>query len=373
MGSRVTGLWPVGEAMTVTGPVPSSALGLTSMHEHVLCDVSSYRILEADAVADNSGLDLSFSLEHRGFLVEQGFFFSTANCRLDDAPDMTNELAEFKATGGETVLELSCPGLRTDVEGLRGIAVAAGVPIVASTGLYIEPSWPAELAAMDEPALEAFMVAEIEEGIGDTGIQAGHIGELGVTDLGPRQASVLRAAARAAVRTGVAVTVHPGWDPTSDGRRILTLLTEEGLPPDRIVLAHGDAFFTEHTGRRLISEPHCREAQIDYHTELLEAGANISIDCFGHNWNIAASDWVMESETDRFTGLLALVEAGFAAQLLLGTDTCFKMLTRRGGGLGYRHLTETVIPRLRTMGLDDKDINTMTTLSPARLLGRVRS
>lgn len=373
MGARVTALWPVGEAMTVTGPVPSSALGLTSMHEHVLCDVSSYRILEADAVANKGGLDLSFDLEHRGFLVEQGFFFSTSNCRLDNVPDMTSELAEFKTTGGEAILELSCPGLRTDVESLGGMSVVTGVAIVASTGLYIEPSWPAELAAMDESALEAFMVSEIEEGIGRTGIQAGHIGELGVTDLGPRQASVIRAAARAAVRTGVAVTVHPGWDPTSDGRKILPLLTEEGLSPDRIVLAHGDAFFTEHAGRRLICEPPSRQVQIDYHTELLEAGANISIDCFGHNWNIAASDWLMESETDRFTGLLALVEAGYAAQVLLGTDTCFKMLTRRGGGLGYRHLTETVIPMLKTLGLDDKDINAMTKLTPARLLGRVRS
>jgi phosphotriesterase-related protein len=363
-------LWPVGAVMTVTGPVPATALGLTSMHEHVLCDVGSYRTEEADALARMNGLDLPFDLENRGFLAEQGFFFSSSNCRLDDVPAMTNELAEFKASGGESILELSCPGLRTDVEGIRDLAAATGVAVVVSTGLYIEPSWPADLASMDEAPLEDFMVAEIEEGIGGTGIQAGHIGELGVTDLGPNQTRVLRAAARAAVRTGVAVTVHPGWDATSDGRRVLRLMTAEGLTPERIIIAHADAFFTDHKRRRLILEPNARALQIDYHLELLEAGANISIDCFGHAWNIAVNDWVIESETDRLAGLVALVDAGYAAQIVLGTDTCFKMLTRRGGGLGYRHLTETVLPLLKTLGLPDKDMNTMTKLTPARLLSR---
>jgi phosphotriesterase-related protein len=366
----MTAPWRAGEAMTVRGPVPAAALGLTSMHEHVLCDVSSYRTAEAAAVARMDAADLSFSLPNRGFLAEQGFFFSSANCRLDDRPTMTSELAEFKATGGATILELSCPGLRTSVAGVRDIAVATGVNVVVSTGLYIEPSWPPRLAAMEEAELESFMVAEIEEGIDGTGIRAGHIGELGVTDLGPGQAAVLRAAARAAVRTGAAVTVHPGWDAASDGRKILPLLTGEGLPADRVVLAHADAFFTEHDRRRLILEPRAREVRIDYHTELLEAGANISVDCFGHNWNIGPNDWLIESDIDRLSGLAALVERGYASQLVLGTDICFKMLTRRGGGLGYRHLTETILPLLRTLGLQEKDITTMTIVNPAALLGR---
>jgi phosphotriesterase-related protein len=358
--------------MTVHGPVPASALGLTSMHEHVLCDLSSYRTAEAAAVARLGSLDLAFDLANRGFLAEQGFFFSSANCVLDNSTVMRDELAELKATGGATILELSCPGLRTDVKGIRDIAAAAGMNVVVSTGLYIEPSWPTELAAMNEQALEDFMVTEIEEGIDGTGIRAGHIGEIGVTDLGPRQASVLRAAARAAIRTGVAVTVHPGWDKACDGRKILPVLTSEGLPPDRIVLAHADAFFTEHDRRRLILDPRARDIRTDYHVELLEAGANISVDCFGHNWNIVPNDWVIESDIDRLTGLLALVQSGYASQIVLGTDICFKLLTRRGGGFGYHHLTGTILPLLRTLGLHEEDINMMTTANPAALLARTQ-
>jgi phosphotriesterase-related protein len=373
MGTRVSTLWPAGEAMTVQGPVPAHDLGLASMHEHVLCDLSSYRTEEADAVARVGSPDLAFELDSRGFLAEQGFFFSSSNCVLDDSAAMRGELAEFKATGGRTILELSCPGLRTDVEAVRDIATATGVNVVVSTGLYIEASWPPTLAAMDEQALEDFMVTEIEDGIAGTGIRAGHIGELGVTDLGPRQVSVLRAAARAAVRTGVAVTVHPGWDRGCDGRKILPLLTGEGLPPGRIVLAHADAFFTEHDRRRLILDPRSRNIRTDYHIEVLDAGANISIDCFGHDWNIAPNDWVIESDLDRLTGLLALAEGGYASQIVLGTDVCFKMLTRRGGGLGYRHLTGTILPLLRTLGLQERDINMMTTATPAALLARTKT
>ena len=100
------------------------------------------------------------------------------------------------------------------------------------------------------------------------------------------------------------------------------------------MLAHADAFFVEHDRRRLISEPAARQLGTDYHREVLDAGANISVDCFGHRWNIAPNHWVIETDIDRVTGLVALIEAGYAAQLVLGTDICFKLLTRRGGGLG---------------------------------------
>lgn len=362
-----------GQVMTTAGPVPADRLGLTSMHEHVLCDVSAYRVEEAGVVSRMGGMDLPFEPEHRGFLEEHGFFLSADNCRLDDLEVMTGELTELRETGAATILELSCPGLRTDVAGVAKIAAVAGINAVVSTGLYIEPSWPPELAALDEGALESFMVAEIEEGIGDTGIRAGHIGEIGITGLGPAQARVLRAAARAAVRTGVSVTVHPGWDETCDGRAILPILTGEGLAAGRVVLAHADAFFVEHDRRRLIRDPEVRQLRTDYHAELLDAGANISVDCFGHRWNIAPNDWVIESDVDRLTGVVALAEAGYAAQIVLGTDICFKLLTRRGGGLGYRHLTATILPLLRRMGIKESDITAMTTLNPAAILSRVDS
>lgn len=276
--------------MTVLGPVPSDTLGCTSMHEHIYCDVSSYRLVETEAMAQNSGGDVAFDLSTRGLVNAEGFFLSKENCLLDDRDAMTQEIKEFREAGGRSVLELSSVGLRTNPEGIRDIASLVNVNVILGTGLYIRPSWPPFAVAMDEDVLEQFMVGEIETGIGETGVHAGHIGELGITSLDADDRRLLRAAARAAVRTGVTVTVHPGWEASSDGRAILPLLTSSGLGPERVIIAHSDFFFVEHDLRRLVLEhPHTWRLQTDYHRTLLDAGANISIDCFGHSWNIRES------------------------------------------------------------------------------------
>lgn len=368
----MSGPWPPGEVMTVSGPVAAETLGMTSMHDHVLCDLRYYRSVERRALAAHRDLDVEFNLSTRGLVCDEGFFLSSQNCLLDDRDVMTEEVREFHEHSGRTMLELSCAGLRTDVEGVRDIARRADVNIVVSTGLYIEPSWPAEASAMGEGELEAFMVDEIENGISDTGVQAGHIGEIGITALGDRERRVLRAAARAATRTGLSLTVHPGWDDSCDGRAILPILVDAGLAPERVILAHGDAFFVEHDLRRLVCEPEQSwKLQTAYHETLLAAGANVSIDCFGHGWNIAANHWMIESDVQRLAGLVALLERGYADQIVLGTDICFKMLTRRGGGRGYAHLPGWVLSALRDLGVSHLDIDKLSVRNPARLLARV--
>lgn len=357
--------------MTVCGPVGCGTLGMTSMHEHVLCDLRFYRSVERDAMAAHGDLDVEFTVSTRAFVCDEGFFLSSENCLLDDREAMTEEVREFHQHGGRSMLELSCPGLRTNVEGIRDIARLTDTNIIVSTGLYIEPSWPAQLSAMDEGQLEALMVDEIENGIGDTGIQAGHIGEIGVTQLGEGECRVLRAAARAAVRTGLTMTVHPGWETSCDGRAILPILTDAGLAPERIIFAHGDAFFVEHDLRRLVLEPeHSWKLVTAYHEALLAAGANVSIDCFGHTWNIPANHWVIESDVQRLAGIVALLERGYADQIVLGTDICFKMLTRGGGGRGYAHLPGSVLPALSDLGVSDGDIEKLSVENPGRLLAR---
>ena len=370
----MSGLWSPGEVMTVCGAVAAEKLGMTSMHEHVLCDTRCYRVLERTALEQYDDLDVEFNLSTRGLVCDEGFFLSSENCLLDDREAMAEEVRAFREQGGRSMLELSCAGLRTDVEGVRDIARLTSINIVVGTGLYIEPSWSAQASAMDEHELEAFMVDEIENGIGDTGIRAGHIGEIGVTKLGDGERRVLRAAARAAVGTGVAMTVHPGWEACCDGREILPILMGAGLAPERVILAHGDAFFVEHDLRRLVLEhEQSWKVETGYHEALLAAGANVSIDCFGHAWNIAARRWVIESDFQRLAGLVALLARGFADQIVLGTDICFKMLTRGGGGRGYAHLPGWVLPALSDLGVSDRDIHKLTVENPARLLARVAS
>ena len=78
------------------------------------------------------------------------------------------------------------------------------------------------------------MVDEIESGIGDTGVQAGHIGEIGITTLADDERRVLRAAARAALRTGVTI------QSIRDGRPRATVARSCRSSPMRAWLRAGD-------------------------------------------------------------------------------------------------------------------------------------
>jgi phosphotriesterase-related protein len=211
------------------------------------------------------------------------------------------------------------------------------------------------------------MVREIKEGIGDTGVKAGHV-KIAITDLSLRQERALRGAARAAKETGLSLTVHPGFGIGSDGRRIVEILLAEGLPAPRIVIAHADGFLVELNLQRLVLDPSSWGLRLDYHRALLARGVNLSIDCFGHMWSPEREGELIEHDWQRLAGVVALVREGYSPQLVLGTDTFLKILTRRGGGRGYARLPRYVLPTLRALGVSDFDIRQMTEVNPARIL-----
>jgi len=290
--------------------------------------------------------------------------------RLDDIELMAGELRDFYASGGRTVVEMSGLGLRTDVEGLAQLSRASGVQIVAAAGFYIEDSWPEEVCRYTPDQFARQIVSELRNGIGETGIRAGHI-KLAVTDLTAAQESALRGGARAALETGALVTVHPGFVAGTDGRRIAEILMEEGLSADRIVIAHADAFIVPTALPRLVLGEVSWALDLDYHRELLAAGVNLSFDCFGQSWTDEVNDVVSECDWHRLAAVDALLKAGHAGQLVLANDVFLKMLTRRGGGEGYCRLTRWVLPTLQRFGVSDLDIECMMERNPARLLASV--
>jgi phosphotriesterase-related protein len=367
--------------MTVLGPVPASRLGWTSMHEHVLCDATVYRrraertrperlaSILASMPDGHLLTDAPVSLETVG-LCRAEYTVQLDNMRLDDIELMAGELRDFYASGGRTVVEMSGLGLRTDVEGLAQLSRASGVQIVAAAGFYIEDSWPEEVCRYTPDQFARQIVSELRNGIGETGIRAGHI-KLAVTDLTAAQESALRGGARAAMETGALLTVHPGFVAGTDGRRIAEILMEEGLSADRIVIAHADAFIVPTALPRLVLGEVSWALDLDYHRELLAAGVNLSFDCFGQSWTDEVNDVVSECDWHRLAAVDALLKAGHARQLVLANDVFLKMLTRRGGGEGYCRLTRWALPTLQRFGVSDLDIECMMERNPARLLASV--
>jgi phosphotriesterase-related protein len=345
------------EVMTVLGPISSAELGFTSMHEHILIPQELKGMSDDPVSLDNIGL------------LRRMFMLCKDNCRLDDEDVMAAEVADFKTSGGSAMVEMSALGLRLDLEGIKRISEKTGVHIIATTGLYIEESWPETYRNMTQEQLRAHMVKEIDRGIDDTGIRAGHI-KTALMDLTEGSERLLRAAARASIETGLSVTVHPGFGIGNDGRRIIKMWGEEGMDLSRAILAHSEGFFVEHCMKTLILDPASWKLNLDYAKEVLDHGANISIDCFAHARDAELRKATYETDWQRLAGLVALIKAGYSSQIVLGTDVCLKINARRYGGDGYCRLLRFVVPTLRELGASDYDIRQMTVVNPARLLAR---
>jgi len=215
------------------------------------------------------------------------------------------------------------------------------------------------------------MMREIEEGIEDTGIRAGHIKVAVEGGLNEMERRVLVAAARAVNQSRLSMTIHQGLGIGGpEAFRMIEILRQEGVDLARVIFAHVQGTFAERNLKNLVMDPSTWTLRLDYAKQLLAEGVNISIDCFGHQWDGEFIGFILESEWQRLAGLVALLKERRACQIVLGTDTYLKILTRRFGGEGYCRLTNFVIPTLRQLGISDGDIHLMMVENPAKLLSR---
>ena len=304
--------------MTVSGPIPPDRLGFTLPHEH-------------------TGIAL-WHIEKRWDYWE-----------LTPEEDLlTEELRDFRRRGGGTLVDLTLEGVGRDPHRLRRPAGATGLNIVMGTGWYRGAHYPAE-ALIDRRSVDdlaAEMVAEFENGVGETGIRPGIIGEIGTDKpwVSALEERVHRAAARAAKATGMAITTHGVQSPV--GLDQLRVFREEGVDPSRVVIGHADSYH-----------------DIDFYLAVLAEGANLQFDFLGHRF---ATEETLEPRL--VETIVELLERGFAPQLLLSQDVCHNRQLKVHGGFGYVYLHQHFLPTLRTAAVGEGEIRTMTIENPARLL-----
>ena len=361
---------------TVLGPIAPGDLGFTSMHEHTVCDMSAFRRRYEHLIPENVPVapDDPVKLDNLGML-KHAFILSRDAMDLRDEGLIASEVADFAASGGRAMVDMSTPGIRCNVAAVHRISQQTGVHIIATTGLYAEDTWPQQFRHMALEDYMKYMLREIEDGIEDTLIRAGHI-KVAITDstifnaqpFSEQQKILLKAAVRVSNQTGIAMSVHPPLDAVENVREVVKLMLNEDVNPEKAVIAHNDLFFVSRDLKILITDPGSWRLNIDFALELLDRGFNISIDSFGHYHDgepvgtAAVADW------QRLAGLVALLKAGYSSQIVLGTDIFIKILTRRHGGEGYCRLTNFVIPALRQADIAGPDINKMTVENPARIL-----
>lgn len=318
--------------MTVRGPVAPEALGPTMMHEHVFLDVRD-RWRPGDSTLTDAG---TRPFEAR-FAGASRWSSHTVrdNLALDPVADLDmvrEEVAIFRdaTSGAGCLVELTPEGIGAAPQHLRRLAEHLDMAIVSGAGFYVEAHHPSWVARAEQDQLTEHIVAEVEVGRAGTSVRAGIIGEIGTSEaLHPEETRVLRAASRAARRTGVAVNVHCHPGPREVTHRILDIIESEGLDLSRVYLSHLDEI-----------------ADHDYLASVADRGVTIGFDSFGQEGYFSPR-WRALSDMEKGAMLMWLAGRGHGEQLVVGQDVCKKQHLARFGGMGYDHVVSRVAPRLR--------------------------
>lgn len=335
-----------GLVMTVLGPVPVDALGVTLMHEHILNDCSCWWNPPGPERADLADAPLSPKILWH---LRQDPFVNRRNLGLDDEAAAIEELGLFVSEGGRTVVDPTCRGIGRNPAGLQRISRATGLNIVMGAGYYLHSSHPPELAPMSADEVADQIVAEATEGV--DGVRIGLIGEIGVSsDFTDEERKSLTGAARAQVRTGLPLMVHlPGWFRL--GHEVLDMVEAEGADLRHTVLCHMNPSHDDQ----------------DYQRSLAERGAFIEYDMIGMDFFYADQQVQCPDDDAAARGIMRLVEAGLGDRVLLSQDVFLKMMLTRHGGNGYAHVPRHFLPRLVRHGLDPQAARAMLTANPARV------
>ena len=316
------------EVETVRGPIATTDLGVTLMHEHVF-------VLSPEIMAN----------------FPEGWGEDAA--REQTAVDKLNAL---KAAGVDTIVDPTVIGLGRYIPRIQRVAARTELQIVVATGvytyndvpMYFHFSGPGTALNGPEPMVDMF-VRDITEGIADTGVRAGILkcatDEPGLT-VGVER--VLRAVAQAHRATGVPITTHTHAG-TRRGLEQQRVFAEEGVDLGRVIIGHsGDT------------------TDVDYLEELIAAGSYLGMDRFG-------LDNILSFE-DRVDTVARLCERGHAAKLVLAHDaSCYIDWLPEAAlpvvlpNWHYLHIHNDVLPALRARGVTDEQITTMLVDNPREI------
>jgi phosphotriesterase-related protein len=304
---------------TVLGPIDPAALGITLPHEHT--QIALWQI------------------------PDRWDYWQLTR----DQPVILEELAAFREAGGRSIVDLTLPGVGRDPVWLGDVARASGLNVVMGCGWYRGAYYPAE-ALIDRRSVDSLadeLVAEASDGVGETGVRPGIIGEIGTDKpwLSAQEERVHRAAARAGRRTGLAITTHGVL--SAVGLDQLRVFEEEGADPARVVIGHADSY-----------------PVLEHHLAIVERGACVEFDFLGMSFSA-----VERHGEGRVIGLVCeLLSRGHVDRVLLSQDVCHDSQLTRYGGNGYAYLARTFLPRLREAGVGEAEIETMTVANPRRIL-----
>lgn len=313
---------------TVLGPVPAESLGVVAVHESLLSVVPG---------------------------AEHAFDISMDRAEIFEA--LVAKLTAFREAGGRTIVDSTGMFHGRDVRLYETLSRSTGVHIVASTGMgpeemlggyFLTPQtnpptpWPAEKFAdlFAQEVTEGMVVPRVERR-GAAGLVATTATRAGMT---ATDESLFRGAARAALATGVPVSIRYGEDALHD----LGIVLDEGLPAERVVVGGLDRRDAAESGAAL---------------EVARRGAFVALDHVGLDDDVAYL-----TDRGRAAVVLELVEAGHADRIILSSNAVGVAKGHPAYDLPFGHVLTAFVPQLLAQGLSDEDACRILEDNPRALL-----
>lgn len=376
MSTSAAGTDLVGKVLTVRGAVSPDNLGTTLMHEHLFVDLRKNHLPHLKLVEIEGRSEPIYSTED--FPATELALWEAKvglgnlhlaielqpiadNFVLADEEQAVKEVTEFKDRGGGTIVDVTSIGLKRDPLGLQRVSESTGLHVVMGTGFYQKVFHPEDMDSRSVEELTDEIVRDVTVGVGDTGVRSGIIGEIGVNGdpITVNETKSIRAAARASVLTGGAVSFHRGGL-GAERHRSLDIVAEEGADLGRVILGHADEIADD----------------LPLMLEVLERGVYIQFDLIGRTQPLTRE--VLKGEYRDMPGpsitmvvgqaISRLMERGYEDRILLSHDVCWKVHLKKFGGFGFSYILEKFLPHLRDLGVTDRQIDKMMVHNPAAVL-----
>jgi phosphotriesterase-related protein len=354
-----------GRIMTVLGPIEPGELGTTLTHEHIFIDFTlpldqPARWKMANRRFPRTAEDFGIwnmpvtDPAHRAFLIRNAWE-NRDMLLLQDVETSVAEVLQFKAAGGDAIVDVTSIGIGRDPRKLLEVARRSGLHIVMGAGWY-RPAWhPEGHEARSVESLTEEIVRDLTVGVGDTGIRAGIIGEVSAMNVVTEpedsvEARGIRAAARASRMTGAAITLHQWYRDGTNLQRTLDLIEREGGDLSRVIVGHMDGVTSQDLGTL---------------RKLLDRGVTLEFDLLGTPFRLNIP---VMAERPMVDAVVALIREGYGERLLLSHDVCTKFQQARYGGNGFTYVAIEVVPYLRQHGITDEQVRRLLVDNPRRLL-----
>jgi phosphotriesterase-related protein len=307
---------------TALGPVATTGLGPTLMHEHI--------------VTRSPGVH-----ENWPHLWDRDAVLAISE----------RKMADLYQRGIRTIVDLTTVDLGRDIDLIVAVARRSRVQVIVATGVWWMPQRYFFSHGIDEVA-ELF-VRDITAGIGASGVKAAIIkcatDTAGVT---PVIENILRASARAQKVTGVPISTHT-WAAGRSGEAQQAIFAQEGVDLRRVIIGHsGDS------------------EDLGYLRGLMERGSTIGMDRFGLDHFLPTAK--------RVEVLARLCAEGYAGKMVLSHDAnCWTdMLSEEDKRhtrprWHYNHISDDILPALRAAGVTEDQIEQMLVRNPQEIFAAV--